>query len=57
MKEQECKSCGKKFMAYECNHRLYCSKECASKTNWEKREKAKKVKLICWNCKKEFQLN
>lgn len=57
LKEHECKNCGKKFMAYESSHRLYCSKKCAIKKNWEKRERTKKVKLICWNCKKEFELN
>lgn len=55
--EHKCKNCGKSFMDYESNHRLYCSKKCAIKKNWKKRERAKKVKLICWYCKKEFELN
>lgn len=57
MIEQRCELCGKAFLTYPSNHRRFCSKKCAITKNWEKRERAKKVKLICWNCKQEFELS
>ena len=57
MIEHTCENCGKKFMAYASNHRKYCSKECAANKNWQSREKAKKTKILCWYCGKEFELN
>ena len=53
----KCKCCGKAFKAYESSKRLYCSKTCATTKNWEKRERARKVKLVCLSCGKEFELN
>ena len=53
----KCKCCGKPFKAYESSKRLYCSKSCAITKNWEKRERARKVKLVCRSCGKEFELN
>lgn len=57
MEEQRCLYCGNTFIDYGSNKRKYCSKNCAMKKRWETRERAKKVKLICLNCKKEFELN
>lgn len=54
MKEQICLNCGKKFKSY--GERKYCSKKCSANKMWETREKAKKTKIICLNCKKEFEL-
>lgn len=55
--EQICKHCGKPFKAYESSRRIYCSKTCAITENWNKRERAPKVKIVCRNCGKEFELN
>lgn len=57
MIEVICNCCGKPFTAYKSQKRLYCSKTCAITKNWDKRERAQKVKLICRNCGKEFELN
>ena len=56
MIEQVCLNCGKHFMAYESNHRMYCCKQCAITKNWQKRERAEKTKFVCETCGKEFQL-
>lgn len=56
MIEITCNCCGKTFKAYESQKRIYCSKTCAITKNWEKRDRAKKVKFICCNCGKEFEL-
>ena len=53
----KCKCCGKPFKAYESSKRLYCSRSCAITKNWEKRERARKVKLVCLSCGKEFEVN
>ena len=54
MKEQICLNCGIKFNAY--GERKYCSKKCYAKKMWENRERGKKTKIVCLNCKKEFEL-
>lgn len=56
MKEHICLCCGEPFMDYESSKRKYCSKNCSMKKRWESKEKAKKIKLICRNCNKEFEL-
>lgn len=54
---QICKHCGKSFTAYECSHRLYCSKNCAISENWKKRARAVKITITCKQCGKEFTLS
>lgn len=57
MIEQICACCGKPFKTYKSLQRMYCSKSCAQKKIWEKRERAKKKELVCKYCGKTFELN
>lgn len=56
MIEKKCELCGKPFMTYPSIHRRFCSRKCATTKNWENRERADMVKLVCRYCHKEFEL-
>ena len=45
-----CKRCNKEFTDYECNHRIYCSKECRIEIT------KKNKKHICKNCGNIFYI-
>ena len=57
MIQRKCKKCGKDFNVYPSSKQIFCSRECAIIENWTKRERARKVSVVCLNCKKEFEVN
>ena len=56
MKEHICKNCGKKFMAYESDHRLYCSHKCSVTKSWERRERKTYETRICAYCGNKIKI-
>jgi hypothetical protein len=50
---KDCKECGNTFESYKSHKRKYCSGECSNK-GAAKTKKAKRSKLICQICGKEY---
>lgn len=51
-----CQECKKPFECYKKQDKIFCCNKCACIDKWKHRKKAKRIRVTCKTCKKEFEV-